>query len=123
MLPRFEKKAKEEAPPFQLNREFDAPTEKWVTDVAEFRVGDRKLYLSPVMDLFDRQIISHSISPSPNLVLTNTCSVKLAMASSFAATTFWSSSSASVEACRVRSIAFPILRRTLPSARTAWLLS
>jgi putative transposase len=57
-----------------LNREFDAdaPNHKWVTDVTEFSVGDRKLYLSPVMDLFDRQIISYSIGSSPNLELTNT---------------------------------------------------
>jgi putative transposase len=56
-----------------LNREFDAtaPNQKWVTDVTEFSVGDRKLYLSPVMDLFDRQIISYSIGLSPNLELTN----------------------------------------------------
>ena len=40
-----------------LNREFGAgaPNQKWVTDVTEFRVGDKKLYLSPVMDLFDRE--------------------------------------------------------------------
>jgi putative transposase len=59
--------------PNLLNRKFDAtaPNQKWVTDVTEFSVGDRKLYLSPVMDLFDRQIISHSISTSPNLDLTN----------------------------------------------------
>ncbi|MFF2029703.1 IS3 family transposase [Arthrobacter sp. NPDC058192] len=64
-----------------LNREFDAtaPNQKWVTDVTEFSVGDRKLYLSPVMDLFDRQIIAHSISPSPNLALTN-ASLKQALA-------------------------------------------
>nr|WP_307105943.1 IS3 family transposase [Arthrobacter globiformis] len=56
-----------------MNREFDAvaPNQKWVTDVTEFSVGDRKLYLSPVMDLFDRQIISYAISTSPNLALTN----------------------------------------------------
>jgi len=60
--------------PNVLNREFDAdaPNWKWVTDVTEFRVGDGKLYLSPVMDLFDRQIISYSIGSSPNLELTNT---------------------------------------------------
>ncbi|MDQ4046428.1 MAG: IS3 family transposase [Actinomycetota bacterium] len=59
--------------PNLLNREFDAtaPNQKWVTDVTEFSVGDRKLYLSPVMDLFDRQIISYSIGLSPNLDLTN----------------------------------------------------
>lgn len=48
-----------------------APNQKWVTDMTGFSVGDRKLYLSPVMDLFDRQITSHSISTSPNLDLTN----------------------------------------------------
>lgn len=59
--------------PNLLNREFDAtaPNQKWVTDVTEFSVGDRKLYLSPVMDLFDRQIISYAIGASPNLELTN----------------------------------------------------
>lgn len=57
-----------------LDRDFaaDAPNLKWVTDVTEFSVGDRKLYLSPVMDLFDRQIISYTVGLSPNLGLTNT---------------------------------------------------
>lgn len=60
--------------PNLLKREFNAqaPNEKWVTDVAEFSVGYRKLYLSPVVDLFDRQIISYSIGSSPNLNLTTT---------------------------------------------------
>jgi putative transposase len=59
--------------PNLLKREFkaDAPNQKWVTDVTEFSVGDRKLYLSPVMDLFDRQIISYALGLSPNLELTN----------------------------------------------------
>uniref|UniRef100_UPI00389A400D hypothetical protein n=1 Tax=Pseudarthrobacter sulfonivorans TaxID=121292 RepID=UPI00389A400D len=41
--------------PNLLKRQFeaDAPNQKWVTDVTEFSVDDRKLYLSPVMDLFD----------------------------------------------------------------------
>ena len=49
--------------PNLLKRQFDAdaPNQKWVTDVTEFSVGDRKLYLSPIMDLFDRQIISYAI--------------------------------------------------------------
>jgi putative transposase len=56
-----------------LDREFaaTAPNQKWVTDVTEFRIGYQKLYLSPVMDLFDRQIISYSMSTSPNLHMTN----------------------------------------------------
>jgi len=37
-----------------LHRNFnaDAPNQKWVTDVTEFAIGDDKIYLSPVMDLF-----------------------------------------------------------------------
>ncbi|WP_267903748.1 DDE-type integrase/transposase/recombinase [Amycolatopsis acidiphila] len=56
-----------------MDRDFtaDAPNRNWVTDVTEFRVGEAKLYLSPVMDLFDRQIIAHSIGASPSLALTN----------------------------------------------------
>jgi putative transposase len=56
-----------------LDRQFTAaaPNQKWVTDVTEFRVGDAKLYLSPVMDLFDRQIISYSIGKSPTTEFTN----------------------------------------------------
>lgn len=57
-----------------LDRDFSAtqPNQKWVTDVTEFRVGDQKAYLSPVMDLFDRQIIAYSIGRAPTLQLTNT---------------------------------------------------
>lgn len=64
-----------------LDRDFtaDAPNRKWVTDVTEFRVGDQKLYLSPIMDLFDRQIIAYTIGPSPTLELTNT-SLRTALA-------------------------------------------
>jgi putative transposase len=59
--------------PNLLARQFDAdkPNQKWVTDVTEFAVADHKAYLSPVMDLFDRQIIAYSIGPSPTLALTN----------------------------------------------------
>ncbi|MEW1820585.1 hypothetical protein AB0323_07290 [Arthrobacter sp. NPDC080031] len=39
--------------------------------MTEFTARDRTLYLPPVMDLFDRQIISYSIGSSPNLELTN----------------------------------------------------
>lgn len=59
--------------PNLLNRDFTAaaPNEKWVTDITEFRVGDHKLYLSPVMDLFDRQVIAYRMGTSPDLALTN----------------------------------------------------
>ena len=52
-----------------LKRDFYAerPFEKITTDVTQFKIGDEKVYLSPVMDLFNREIISYSISTSPNL--------------------------------------------------------
>lgn len=52
-----------------LNREFTAtkPFEKLTTDVTEFKVCDDKVYLSPIMDLYNREIVSYSISLSPNL--------------------------------------------------------
>ena len=43
------------------------PNEIWTTDVSEFKFKDKKLYLSPIMDLFDSSIISYDISYSPNL--------------------------------------------------------
>ena len=51
-----------------LNRNFKAerPFEKLVTDVTEFKVCDRKVYLSPVMDLFNSEIVAYSISERPN---------------------------------------------------------
>jgi transposase InsO family protein len=56
-----------------LKRQFDAaaPNQKWVTGVTEFSVGDRQLYQSPIMDVFDRQIISYAIGAPPNLKLAN----------------------------------------------------
>lgn len=52
-----------------LKRDFYAekPFEKLTTDVTQFKVCGEKVYLSPVMDLFNREIISYSISLSPNL--------------------------------------------------------
>lgn len=55
-----------------LNREFyaDAPNEKWLTDVTEFKyyVGEetKKLYLSAILDLYDRRIVSYKIGSSNN---------------------------------------------------------
>ena len=53
--------------PNVLNREFAAtqPNEKWVTDVTEFKVGNEKLYFSPVADLFNREIIAYAFDTRP----------------------------------------------------------
>ena len=40
--------------------------QKWTTDVSEFHITDGKLYLSPILDMHNREIISYSISKSPN---------------------------------------------------------
>ena len=50
-----------------LNREFEAekPNEKWVTDVTEFKVHNEKLYLSPIVDLFNGEVISYNLSRHP----------------------------------------------------------
>ncbi|WP_184629284.1 IS3 family transposase [Pedobacter cryoconitis] len=50
-----------------LNRNFkaDRPTQKWATDVTEFKVKGNKLYLSPIIDLFNQEIISYELSDRP----------------------------------------------------------
>lgn len=54
--------------PNLLQRDFKSnqPCLKWATDITEFKVKDKKLYLSPVIELFNGEIISYSISDSPN---------------------------------------------------------
>ena len=39
--------------------------EKLVTDVTEFKVAGGKAYLSPVMDLYNNEIVAWSVSRSP----------------------------------------------------------
>ena len=52
-----------------LNREFNAENafEKLATDVTQFKVKDTKVYLSPIMDLYNNEIMSYSISLRPDL--------------------------------------------------------
>lgn len=54
--------------PNMLDRQFKASRmyEKWVTDITEFKVAGEKLYLSPILDLYNREIISYELSESPN---------------------------------------------------------
>ena len=55
--------------PNLLDRDFKAtrPNQKWATDVTEFKVADRKAYLSPIIDMFNGEIISYTISDCPDL--------------------------------------------------------
>jgi transposase InsO family protein len=51
-----------------LQRNFKAtqPNQKWATDVTEFNISGNKLYLSPIIDLFNGEIISYDLSERPN---------------------------------------------------------
>ena len=55
--------------PNVLDRNFEAsaPNQKWTTDVTQVCIKDVKTYLSPVMDMFNGEIVSYTISRSPNL--------------------------------------------------------
>lgn len=55
--------------PNVLERNFatNAPNRKWATDVTQINIGSVKLYLSPILDMFNGEIISYNISRSPNL--------------------------------------------------------
>jgi hypothetical protein len=57
--------------PNLLKREFSAhkPNQKWVTDVTEFNVGGQKLYLSPVMDLYNGEIVAWQMDRRPSFEL------------------------------------------------------
>lgn len=58
-----------------LNREFtaEAPNKKWLTDVTEFHyyigIEKHKVYLSAILDLYDRRIVSYIISDKNNNTL------------------------------------------------------
>lgn len=53
--------------PNLLKRNFEAtkPNEKWATDVTEFSLFGSKLYLSPILDMYNGEIISYNISERP----------------------------------------------------------
>ena len=57
--------------PNRLNRHFHVaqPNTKWTTDITEFKVHGQKLYLSPILDLFNGEIVSYSLSKTPSFRL------------------------------------------------------
>lgn len=57
--------------PNWLKRDFKATkvNEKWVTDVTEFKVHEQKVYLSPLIDLFNQEIIAYKVAKSAKLPL------------------------------------------------------
>lgn len=57
--------------PNRLNRRFKAvkPNTKWATDITQFEVKGQKLYLSPILDLYNSEIVSYSLSKTPDFQL------------------------------------------------------
>jgi putative transposase len=53
--------------PNELKRQFqaEAANQKWVTDVTEFNVAGEKLYLSPILDLYNGEIVAFETSRRP----------------------------------------------------------
>lgn len=64
----------DEASPNIMKREFaaDQPNQKWVTDVTEFKVAGEKLYLSPVLDLYNGEIVAYQMDKRPRYALVGT---------------------------------------------------
>lgn len=50
----------------QRNFKAEQPNQKWATDITEFNVKGNKLYLSPIIDLYNGEIISYELSERPN---------------------------------------------------------
>lgn len=61
------------APANLVQRVFHAeePNRLWVTDITEFRIGEGKVYLSPVIDCYDGMPVAWSIGTSPTAELAN----------------------------------------------------
>ena len=57
--------------PNVLDRHFNAekPNQKWVTDITEFKLFGEKLYVSPILDLFNGEIITYTIESRPTYSL------------------------------------------------------
>lgn len=62
------------AAPNILERNFraESPNQKWATDVTEFKILGQKQYFSPVLDLFNGEVLSYEIRSSPALPLVTT---------------------------------------------------
>lgn len=60
--------------PNVLERRFDTnrPNLKWTTDVTQVCIKEIKMYLSPILDMFNGEIVSYTISRSPNLYMVTT---------------------------------------------------
>lgn len=54
-------------------REFSTTSvnQKWTTDVSELQIAEGKLYLSPILDIYNDGIVAYDISAKPNFAQTD----------------------------------------------------
>jgi transposase InsO family protein len=57
--------------PNVLNRCFNAiePNRKWSTDITEVKIKGKKLYISTILDMFNGEIVTYTMSDHPDLRL------------------------------------------------------
>ncbi len=57
----------------KLKRNFkvNKPNQVWCTDITEFKLGSVKLFLSPIIDLYNEEIIAYDLSEHPNMYQIN----------------------------------------------------
>lgn len=69
------------AAPNEMQRCFYAEraNEKWTTDVTEFNVAGKKLFLSPVLDLYNGEIVAFELAERPSFELVHSM-LKMALA-------------------------------------------
>ena len=55
--------------PNVIDRDFstERPSQKWTTDVSQVCIKDERLYISPILDMYNGEIITYTLSRSPDL--------------------------------------------------------
>lgn len=55
--------------PNVIARDFGAaaPNRKWATDVTQIKIGQAKLFLSPIIDMYNGEVVSYNISATPDM--------------------------------------------------------
>jgi transposase InsO family protein len=55
--------------PNTLDRNFRSkePNKKWTTDVTQVMIKDERMYLSPILDMFNGEIITYTMTSRPDL--------------------------------------------------------
>lgn len=52
---------------YERNFNVTEPNQVWCTDVTEFKLGEDKIYLSPMIDLYNEEIIAYDVSEHPTM--------------------------------------------------------